>query len=674
MSFFWGIGNSKEENDGHVSLVVTFLGDGVTTNYETVPQFMRAVSYRRENGVVHKGQLKAEFLDLEGYEHKRTFQGEEELLQYCENEARPSWLSRMIQYGEKGNAPSSDVEKRNLAKDMAKELVDKERESSHSPALNLAWRTPKGEYFEAEFATVSEFVSDAVERRFKGNLDGIEVEATFTGVDGVEHHEVFATEQDLLDFCLDNDQPWFHNLGKLSPLSQEERNQVEEKEPEEEIPAPEGSLEQYLELVVGKAARSGKKGFKVTDKLEEVKRILEEQGSPYHLVRQSDHSWIFGQKDMEDRQGVLMVSTHADIVDHIKKPHSKLNHEKDYYRGTYDNAGTNAVCAHLMATEELPDNVYFAFTAEEETGRCTGAEDALSYVREVTGKEPIILALDVTDEGYESNRLFTVEGLHGVNESSRRKMLEVFLSTEGEEQSFEVVKLKKKDDNSFLPKEYRAEGLTVFDESVFYARSGCNSCSICLPGDGEMHGDSGFKVKRAVMEGYEASLLAAIYSFERANPEKVEELKARKDELVKEAKETTFWKERYFSNYSTPSYSTFGSSGGSTFYSHATSRDLYDGSFYDDYGEGLHRYSGYTPDYEEDYMFQQAVDDAYELAESYAEDEFEVFYGDIVAMYGIKKDDGSRAVFQGLFDECMEMRRAYADDELLDIDDVGVDM
>lgn len=301
------------------------------------------------------------------------------------------------------------------------------------------------------------------------------------------------------------------------------------------VPASEGTLQKYLETVVSKAARSNEHGFQVTDKLEEVERILQEAESPYYVVRKSEQSWIFGRRRMEEGQSVTVVSTHADIVDEIKRPYSSLDTDRDYYRGTYDNGGTNAVCAHLMATEELPENVYFAFTAEEETGSCTGAEDVLSFVRGITGREPIVLALDVTDEGYEDNRLFTVEGLHGVNEMSRCKMLEVFLGTEGERQSFEVVRLREEDDNSFLPEKYRSRNLTVFDESVFYANSGCNSCSLCLPGTGEMHGDEGFQVKRAVMEGYEASLLAIILAFGGGQPERIEALKARKDALVKKA-------------------------------------------------------------------------------------------------------------------------------------------
>ena len=300
-------------------------------------------------------------------------------------------------------------------------------------------------------------------------------------------------------------------------------------------------------------ARSGKKGFKVTDKLEAVEALLSEENSPYSLVHKSSQAWIFGKKapgETEFGTNPFLVSTHADIVDNIKNPSSSFVEDKHYFKGTYDNLGTNAACVNLMLNENLPDNVYFAFTADEETGRCNGADYALKYIKNSFNMEPMVFALDVTDEGYDNDRLFTIEGLHAKSEPARRRMLEIFMGTEGEEQSFEVVRLKKKDDNSFLPESYRSKNTTVYDESVFYANKNCNSCSICLPTDGSMHSDSGLYVKEAVMKGYSLSLAAGILAFTTADRTRIEEIKSEKDALVREAKETAFHKFNYYS----PSY------------------------------------------------------------------------------------------------------------------------
>lgn len=304
-------------------------------------------------------------------------------------------------------------------------------------------------------------------------------------------------------------------------------------------------------------ARSGKKGFKVTDKLEAVEALLSEENSPYYLVHKSSQAWIFGKKTPVLNTDCFLVSTHSDIVDGIKNPHSEYIENEKYFKGTYDNLGTNAACVNLMLNENLPDNVYFAFTADEETGRCNGADYALKYMKLASNREPMIFALDVTDEGYDNNRLFTIEGLHGKNEGIRRKMLEIFMETEGEEQSFEVVRLKKKDDNSFLPESYQAKNTTVYDESVFYANKNCNSCSICLPTDGSMHSDSGLYVKEAVMKGYSLALAAGILSFTTQDRTRIDEIKAEKDALVKQAKETVFHK--FYNSYS-PSFYGYGGS------------------------------------------------------------------------------------------------------------------
>lgn len=309
-------------------------------------------------------------------------------------------------------------------------------------------------------------------------------------------------------------------------------------------------------------ARSGKKGFKNTEKLEAIEQLLKEQNSPYTLIHKSSHAWIFGQKPMDLNQSTLLVSTHSDIVDRIQNPFSEYQEEEKYFKGTYDNLGTNAACVNLMLNEPLSKDVYFSFTADEETGRCNGANYSLLYTKTTTGKEPIIFALDVTEEGYDNDRLFTIEGLHAKSEAFRQKMLHIFMKTEGEEQSFEVVPLKKNDDNSSLPKSYRSNSITMYDESVFYAKQNCNSCSLCLPGEGSMHSDSGFYVKEAVMKGFSLALAANILAFTQTDRVRIDEIKQEKDELVKMAKETAFRKKptyNYGSDYTYyPGYSYSG--------------------------------------------------------------------------------------------------------------------
>ena len=379
-------------------------------------------------------------------------------------------------------------------------------------------------------------------------------------------------------------------------------------------------LKEILEKIA-LPARSNKHGFYETEKLEAIKALLEQEGSPYHLIMQNEHSWIFGKGEPEKDKFSILISSHADIVNGITKPYSEYNEETKYFKGTYDNLGTNGACVALMLNEDLPDNVYFAFNDEEETGRCLGAAEALKYMTQVSYRQPFVIALDVTDEGYDNDRLFTLEGMNSHSAAIRERTLQVMLSGDGEEQSFEVVRMRNGDNCSMLPESYVSDNLTVFDESVYYAKQNCNSFSFDLPTEGSMHSDSGLYVKEPVFKGYVKSLLQTIYILDAVYPDKVEDIKKEKDEFVKQAKEVPFRKQTYhsYSSYSSPS-------------------SIYSGMGYSDYGN----YTGYSSkwsylhDYDdEDY---DDFDDQEESVEShviknylvneaakYGSDEYETF-------------------------------------------------
>lgn len=394
-------------------------------------------------------------------------------------------------------------------------------------------------------------------------------------------------------------------------------------------------------------ARSNKKGFKVADKLEAINSLLIEKNSPYRLIHKSPHVWLFGQKELEPDKRTLLISSHADVVDSIRNPYSSYDSDEKYFFGTYDNLGTNAAGVYLMLNEKLPSNVYFAFTADEETGRCNGAWHALHYVAQSTKRSPFVFALDVTDEGYDNDRLLTIEGLHARNEEFRVKMLEMFMETEGEEQSFEVVRLKKKDNNSFLPESYQSKEITVFDESVFYARANCNSCSICLPGEGDMHSDRGFYIKEAVMKGYCAGLAAAVLAFTtRSNP-RLEELKKEKDLFTKEARDTAFHKEI---SYTYPRYEFRD-------YSEQIPGQMSLADFDDQFKESL-RDAMADP-----YLMDEILDEIVEMVQCYAEDQFDIFYSDVLYTYGLKRKDSLEEFLKDVFKEVQfELQHGYEEE------------
>ncbi len=384
-------------------------------------------------------------------------------------------------------------------------------------------------------------------------------------------------------------------------------------------------------------ARSNKRGFKDTSKLEKIEEILERENSPFHLIKKSDHAWIFGKKNISYGKEVLLVSSHADIVPEIKKPFSELDEEKKYFKGTYDNMGTNAACTEIMLNREMPDNVYFAFTAEEETGRFTGAEYALAYVRNKSGNYPKVIVLDVTYEGYDHDRLCTIEGLHAPTEKERKGLLEKMMELEGNEQSFEVVRMKKKDDNSFLPKEYRAKSTTDCDESFYYAKQDCLSFSLDLPTDGSMHSDSGLRTKEAVMRGYIDCLTQTCYMMTNTYPDKIDDLKTSKDAYVLGAIDTDFYKTKtssYFNSYYnaynssyTPYRPVFSKKNDDDYPGQMSISDYIDT---EDNEKSIDEMRDEDPDFE--MWYEEFLTSAYEIATAYDKDDIGLFIEDMAAL------------------------------------------
>lgn len=405
-------------------------------------------------------------------------------------------------------------------------------------------------------------------------------------------------------------------------------------------------IKDILERIALPARSSTKNGFYDTTKLDEIAKLLEEANCPYKLIKQSKYAYVFGQQDIPYGKKTLLVSSHSDIVKSIKSPYSEVLEDKKYFKGTYDNLGTNGAAVYAMLNYNLPKNAYFAFTADEETGQCRGAEYALAYIRNRTGQDPYVIALDVTDEGYDHDRLFTIEGLNGQNESYRRGIAKAVMETEGNEQSCEFVRLEKKDDNSFLPKSYQSKNLTVYDESVFYAKCGLNSFSMCLPGDGEMHDDSGFYVKEPVMRGYADSLVSIMCKLTQSRQETIDVIKEKKDSYVREARDISFVKIKGSYDYYTPT-------SGRYFGSYAGESDEIEGqmdiSDFIDISEQMEAGEG-SSSYDELYdMVDELM--SYNI---YDEDEFKRFYKDMQDWYGIEPTDELEAFLKEVFDRYNE--------------------
>ena len=368
-------------------------------------------------------------------------------------------------------------------------------------------------------------------------------------------------------------------------------------------------------------ARSKKSGWTDTAKLDAIEEYVS-SNSKYKVIDKTEHYTLYGKKDLSPyNEKPILISSHSDIVSSITEVSSQKNN--NYYHGTYDNLGTNAAAVTLMVSESFPDNVYFAFTDEEETGRCFGADKVSDYIKTETNENPFCIALDVTDEGFYNNRLITLEGLSGSDEE-KKLITDAIMNTEGNSQSFDVVRNSLKE-NSYFNKDYLTSSTTVFDESIFYGKQkNLNALSFCLPTDGYMHSNLGLDVKEPVFIGYIYSIASFIYSYTNTNSKKIDLYKDIKDSLIDIAKSIPKPLKTYFSNVYVPhTLSNYTNRGADYEYDEYDDYD-YDDDYDDDYDEEI----------TESTFNSQIESELLEMISAYDVEEKETFLCDVSDMYG----------------------------------------
>lgn len=438
------------------------------------------------------------------------------------------------------------------------------------------------------------------------------------------------------------------------------------------------NFHQHVLESVSKICRSNKKGFKEgeTEKLDAIRDLLKESG--YHeILLPNAQIW---RKDFSAPIDIV-VSSHADVVKSITKCSSNVK-EKDgfsYYKGTYDNAGTNAALVISMLEGSLPDNAIFAFTADEETGRCHGAKQVLEYARS-SGYEPICIALDVTYEGYDEGYLFTVENLTSGHKNEDQDFLNevasAMMGIESEDkQSCSFVKVSKNAVPSELDKKYVARDTGWFDEAQAYGEEHVKAMSICLPCEGEMHANSGVLVKEPAFEGYVNALEYMIHAM--AKSPILEQIKDEKKEanvsLLETAtamaeKEAEEYKKYYSSHSATYNRYRNGEMSEDEYYDYLAYNQSYGVHGYDadydyDYENMINARCGVESWYDPDVYpsFKDYVDcvieDIVESAYSYEADEREPFIED--ALYYIPDDVmdwfGEDSHFKTVLDEIFDL-------------------
>ncbi|MBR1440306.1 MAG: M28 family peptidase [Lachnospiraceae bacterium] len=276
-------------------------------------------------------------------------------------------------------------------------------------------------------------------------------------------------------------------------------------------------LHELLKVIESKPC-VGEGPFGSTERVDAIEEELKTAGSPYHRIKGKKYYRLFAQKELEELKtrysDIVVVSSHADN----KQKHSTFEwmDNRNTIRGCCDNAVTNAVCTDLMIREDLPKNVVFAFTADEEYGS-TGAEHVAKKLKEFFDEEQIrVIVLDVT-YGFQEGADFTIENDFIRNTQYGRDFIDhVCQIANGSEYRWNFLFSTSENEPGFMSSltiaSHMGKGLNEYtlakgpDETEEYSGAGLNTFSLCLPcsaeGDSAMHSEEGFLISLKTTEHY----------------------------------------------------------------------------------------------------------------------------------------------------------------------------
>ncbi len=208
--------------------------------------------------------------------------------------------------------------------------------------------------------------------------------------------------------------------------------------------------------------------FTVTDRVTAVERMLEKTG--YKLISRQPLALLYAKHPLHEGDRVLLISSHIDCV------YSRCfcADEGGCLRGTFDNSFTNAAVLWAMINNTLPDNVVVAFTGNEESDS-QGAVQTVVALGQMGCTVAAALVLDVTNEGWESGALFTLENDFGIDILT----------------GYNIISSLEQYDGRFA---FKHNALP--DESWDYAEYGIPSLTLCVPVCGELHGDEGVLLRK----------------------------------------------------------------------------------------------------------------------------------------------------------------------------------
>lgn len=228
--------------------------------------------------------------------------------------------------------------------------------------------------------------------------------------------------------------------------------------------------EKFFELLkaVTVDCKDDGKRFVVDDRIQVIERLF--QDTPYKLVAREPLALLFAKRVPQECEKVVLISSHVDCV----YSGCFCNDDDDCWRGSFDNSFGNAAVLWCMHYDNLPDNTVVAFTGDEEKNS-GGAVQALLALGKIGCNVSSAIVQDVTNVGWESGALFTIE-----NDSGFDLM-----------QAYNLVSSLEPYSGKFAFK-HDAEP----DESWEYAEYGIPCFTLCAPVGGNLHGDEGVLLRK----------------------------------------------------------------------------------------------------------------------------------------------------------------------------------
>lgn len=218
------------------------------------------------------------------------------------------------------------------------------------------------------------------------------------------------------------------------------------------------------------------------DRIQEIKSLLNNSG--YELLEEGNLSLLYGKPAGEANAYQTLISSHVDCVyiNCFAKDESDM-----CWKGTFDNSATNAAVIDLMLRGELDASVLIAFTGDEEKNSAGAVEIMQALSRMECGIDRAIV-LDVTNEGWEDEAAFSIENDRGFDILT----------------GYHIVGLLQASNTPCVfVHEAEPDETWEYNRGAGSDRPGIPCLSLCLPVQGNMHGEDGVLLRKSSIVPYE---------------------------------------------------------------------------------------------------------------------------------------------------------------------------